>query len=104
MSMPKIELPGLTWFKGGNIYTGSFGTNPQYGFMNIYTAEYKAFFHKDETGLQLKASWRIRPPWNEPQDTETIEKVFDASAEGIHEAEQWLSDEIQKSLEIHKTK
>ena len=109
MSIPIIELPYLNWFKGdldkktevvkGNTYTGSIGTDPQRGCVSIYTADYKAFFYKDETGLHLTASWRVRPPWNKPQDTETIEKVFDGSADGIQEAERWLSSEIQRTIQ-----
>lgn len=105
-----IQLPNYLWFvqeQGGkyltNVYSGSLGTDPQEGCMNKTTFNYKAFVKttKDEGHISFYVEYHWRFPWNQGGAiSEVVSKEFDASAESIAKAEEWLVAECCKKQSV----
>lgn len=101
-----IQLPNYSWFiqKQGeefltNTYSGSLGTDSQEGCMNRTTFNYKAFVKttKDEGPISFYVEYHWRFPWNQGGETsEVVSMEFNASAESIAKAEEWLVAEYCK--------
>ena len=91
-----IKIPDIRWFNAGNIYTGSYGTDPSFGCMNCDIFNYKVQINYSGGGPFVYAAYYIRPPWNMQIDREilTIGR-FAASTYGLLEAEQWLAEEAK---------
>ena len=99
-----IKLPNYIWFiqeQGGklltNIYSGSLGTDPLRGFMNITTFNYKTYIKvtKEEGPVSFHAEWYLRNPWSMGGGTsELTVKEFNPTQEGINEAENWLKEQF----------
>lgn len=96
-----IKLPSYEWFMGnivfgkaGNRYSGSFGCDPLKGNIAEKTFRYSVWLDKDEEGkMFLKAVHYVGPNALDSTDESIItEKRFDASSEGILDAQKWIKD------------
>lgn len=94
-----IKLPSYEWFIGlmnlggkGNIYAGSYGTDPYLGCLNAETFHYRAWIEKDENDeKQFKALYYVgNNAFDETDSSEMTEKIFESSTAGIREAHEWL--------------
>lgn len=98
-----IKLPSYEWFLGlmgfggkGNVYAGSYGTDPYLGCLNNQCFRYRAWIEKDENDeKQFKAVHYIGNKCFDETDKEKMtKKVFEASADGILQAQEWLLSEL----------
>lgn len=96
-----VKLPSYEWFMGnicfrgkGNRYSGSFGCDPLKGNIDEKTFRYSVWLDNEEDGsMFLKAVHYIGPNALDSTDESLIKSnKFDASADGITEAQQWISD------------
>lgn len=96
-----IKLPSYEWFMGnicfrgkGNRYSGSCGCDPLKGNIDDKTFRYSVWLDNNEDGsMYLKAVYYSGPYALEATNESIItDKRFDASAEGIVEAQQWISE------------
>lgn len=100
-----IKLPSYEWFLGlmgfgakGNIYAGSYGTDPYKGCLGKPNFRYRVWIEKDENDEKtLKAVHYCADECFDEADKEAMtEKSFESSAAGILEAQKWLLDELNK--------
>ena len=98
-----IKLPSFEWFIGlmnlggkGNTYTGSYGTDPYYGCTGREQFRYRVWIEKDENDeKQLVAVHYIGDDCFDETDNVKLEKkIFESSAHGIAEAQDWLLSEL----------
>ena len=100
-----IKLPSYEWFLGlmgfggaGNIYAGSYGTDPYKGCLVSDTFRYRVWIEKDENGEKLlKAVYYVGSQcYDETQKEKITEETFEASAEGIDEAQKYLIEKLEE--------
>lgn len=100
-----IKLPSYEWFLGlmgfggaGNIYAGSYGTDPYKGCLVSDTFRYRVWIEKDENGEKLlKAVYYVENQcYDETQKEKITEETFEASAEGIDEAQKYLIEKLEE--------
>ena len=90
--MYDVKLPPPVFFENGNIYTGSLGTDPKKGFMNITTMHFRVQTVKTEETEKLCASCKFELPWDVYTNiSEFAVAFFEMSARGIEIAENWIS-------------
>lgn len=95
-----VKLPNYIWFLGnipfrgdGNIYSGSAGCDPFYGNNSLKTFRCRVWLNKTDDGLILHAAHYLGEYSYDSTDKEIInEKTFEASPQGISEAELWLNE------------
>ncbi len=103
-----IEIPDYPWFyqiTGGkpitNIFTGSVGTIPTQGCLNVTTFNYKVFIDSKSDPNRIVAQCYNQFPWgNNPSTSELVTKDFENSEEGHKEAIKWLSEEEIRHMTI----
>ncbi|MBR3362180.1 MAG: hypothetical protein IKG39_12650 [Lachnospiraceae bacterium] len=88
---PYVKLPSMNWFKYGQVYTGSLGTDPLRGCLSCTTFNYRAqMVSVDETN-ELVAVCFFRLPWNSKTNVfEFKTGIFEATEFGIEIAENWI--------------
>ena len=100
-----IKLPSYEWFLGlmgfggaGNIYAGSYGTDPYKGCLVSDTFRYRVWIEKDENNEKsLKAVYYVGSQcYDETQKEKITEETFEASAEGIDEAQKYLIEKLEE--------
>lgn len=105
-----IKLPSYEWFLGlmgfggkGNVYAGSYGTDPYRGCLVSETFRYRVWIDKDENDEKLlKAVHYIGQECFDETDSKSMtEKNFDATSDGIIEAQNWLIDELGSFIKTH---
>lgn len=105
-----IKLPQLDWFMGmlkfrgeGNIYSGSAGCDPMHGNREDKTFRCRAWVEKSDDSFILKAAYYYGLYSYEATDKSIItEKSFDASADGIEQAQVWLQAAEDAAIEKFK--
>ena len=86
-SMYEVNLPSLKWFKFGNVYTGSLGTDPSRGCLNTTTLNYRV--HVMGSSLCVECWFEL--PWNAVYNAdEMFLGRFEASEFGIEVAGNWI--------------
>ena len=103
-----IDLPDYPWFyqiTGGwpitNIFTGSIGTDPSGGCINVTTFNYKVFIDSKADPKRLVAQCFNQFPWKSSMArSETVTKDFENSQEGYEEAKKWLDEELMRHQNI----
>lgn len=102
-----IKLPSFEWFLGlmgfggkGNTYAGSYGTDPYLGCLGRPSFRYRAWIEKDENDeKQFKAvHYTGNDCYDETDKEKVTEKIFEASAAGILEAQEWLLSELEQFM------
>lgn len=105
-----IKLPNLDWFMGmlkfrgdGNYFSGSFGCDPSLGNNDSKTFRYRVWVEKNDDSFILKAVYYYGIYSYEATD-KSIMKVndFEASPEGILEAQNWLQSAEDEASEKFK--
>ncbi len=102
-----LKLPNLSWFMGmlafrgeGNIYSGSAGCNPFSGNDESKTFRYRVWIEKEENGYILKAVYYFGLYSYDATDKDIMTvKTFDATQDGILQAENWLGIAINSAIE-----
>ena len=103
-----IKLPNTDWFMGlmkfrgpGNVFTGSFGTDPYYGCMNRKIFRYRLWIEKNDSDeFILKAICYTGENSYDETDKDVIsENTFEASDDGIKNAGEWI-ESLYKSQEM----
>ena len=99
-----IIIPTFTWFRGGNAYTGSSGTDPNKGSLCVKTFHFKIESIQEEDGdKQIKASYYIENPWPEGRDESSgNSSLFPFDPEGLDLAKAWLGEEETRLLRDDK--
>ncbi len=101
-----VKLPNYIWFLGnipfrgdGNIYSGSAGCDPFYGNIDTKTFRYRVWLSKADDGLVLNAAHYIGENSYDSTLKDIInEKTFEASPQGISEAQDWLNEAQESAL------
>lgn len=102
-----IKLPSFEWFLGlmgfggkGNVYAGSYGTDPYKGCLNEASFRYRAWIEKDENDEKtFKAIHYVgNECFDETEKEKMTEKTFEASSAGILEAQNWLLGELNQFI------
>jgi hypothetical protein len=89
--MYEINLPCLKWFLYGNVYTGSLGTDPMTGCMNVTTFNYKVCVSDVKGRSVLMAAYYFRLPWNARSNMDEVTVgSFEVSEFGLEVAANWL--------------
>ena len=99
--MTKIDLPRHHWlvskYEGHfvtNTYSGSMGTFPDQGCVNVRTFNYHVYVDisgGEESAFRLIAESCIIRPWSRGgQKTDFERAEFESSEKGVGEAEEWL--------------
>ena len=89
--MYEIKLPSLDWFMYGNIYTGSFRSDPTKGCLCQTTFNYKVKIIDHKDAPYLVASCFFVLPWNSCSNMDEFTfGRFEASTFGIEVAENWI--------------
>lgn len=89
--MYEIKLPNLLWFQYGNVYTGSLGTDPMTGCMNVTTFNYKVCVSEAKGRKVLLAAYYFRLPWNAVSNMDEVTiGSFEVSEFGLEVATNWL--------------
>ena len=107
-----IKLPKLDWFMGmlkfrgqGNYFSGSAGCDPMLGNIESKTFRFRVWIRAAEEGFELVAVYYSGIYSYEATDKSIMtEKVFEASEEGILEAQNWLQSAQDSALESFKNK
>lgn len=102
-----IKLPNLDWFMGmlkfrgeGNYFSGSAGCDPTLGNIESKVFRYRVWIRANESGFELVAVHYCGLYSYEATDKSIItERIFDASTEGIAEAQNWLQAAQDSALE-----
>ncbi|MGN0550195.1 MAG: hypothetical protein ACI4IM_11415 [Acutalibacteraceae bacterium] len=106
-----IKLPSYEWFLGlmafggdGNIYAGSYGTDPYKGCLVSDTFRYRVWIEKDENNEKLlKAVYYVGTKcYDETEKDKMTEMTFEASAEGINEAQKFLLEKLDEFIDEYK--
>ena len=106
-----VKLPNYVWFLGnipfrgdGNIYSGSAGCDPFYGNDSSKTFRCRVWLSKTDDGLILNAAHYLGEYSYDSTDKEIInETTFEASPQGISEAESWLNEAEENALKYFKS-
>jgi hypothetical protein len=96
-----IELPKFTWYvqKIGdnyvaNVYSGTADTDPQRGVLCKTVFLFKTFMKTDKKqGPEVfvaEYGWQF--PWGSDRTFETVTQEFEATAEGVLQAQAWLNE------------
>ena len=100
-----IKLPSYEWFIGlmgfgakGNIYAGSYGTDPYLGCLGRPNFRYRVWLEKDENDEKILKAVHYcgEECFDETDEADMTEKTFEASAAGILEAQEWLLSELNE--------
>ena len=105
-----IKLPNLDWFMGmlkfrgqGNYFSGSAGCDPMLGNLDSKVFRYRVWIRVIEGGFELVAVYYYGLYSYEATDKSIMtEKIFEASAQGIAEAQEWLQNAQDCALESFK--
>ncbi len=100
-----FELPEFGWFYRvhekdtfKNTFSGSAGTSAERGCVSSTTFNYRVFVDVGAEPKELVAQWYLSFPWNsEPPRSETSEKRFECSDDGVKQAEKWLESAYDES-------
>lgn len=95
-----IIIPAFSWFRAGNAYTGSSGTDPSKGALCVKTFHFKLEIIQDEDGnKQIKATGYMENPWPDGKDESTVNSsLFPFDTEGLEQAKAWLGQEEKRLL------
>lgn len=99
--MSKIDLPHYHWLVSKhegrfvtNTYSGSMGTLPDQGCVNVRTFNYRVYVDTssgEEGTLRLIAETYNIQPWSSGGRKTDFERAeFESSENGVREAEEWL--------------
>ena len=99
--MSKIDLPRYHWLVSKhegrfvtNTYSGSMGTLPDQGCVNVRTFNYRVYVDtssKEETSFRLIAESYIIQPWSRGGNKTDFERAkFEGSEKGVKDAAEWL--------------
>lgn len=96
-----ILTPPFSWFKEGNGYTGSCGTDPRKGSLCVKTFHFRLEVKQDETGEKyIEATDYVENPWPEGRVSDSDGYYRAAfSPEGLEDAKSWLSAEENRHLQ-----
>ena len=105
--MAKIDLPRYHWLVSKhegrfvtNIYSGSMGTPPDQGCVNVRTLNYRVYVDissGEESSFRLIAESYIIQPWSRGGDKTDFERAeFKGSEKGVKDAEEWLGQTAAK--------
>jgi hypothetical protein len=106
-----VKLPSYEWFLGqmnlggkGNTYAGSYGTDPYLGCLKSDSFRYRIWIAEDENkNRTLKAIQYIGTDCFDVTDKEILtEKTFEASADGVNEAQSWVIDGVNSFIKNKK--
>lgn len=95
-----VKLPSYEWFMGlinfrgkGNVFSGSMGSDPMLGITSS-CFRYSVWIEKNENDeFVLKAAHYIGLNAFDSTDKDIMTmNVFEASTDGIHEAEEWIKN------------
>ena len=97
-----IIVPPFSWFREGNGYTGSSGTNPEKGSLCVKTFHFRLDVVRDENSGErhLVATDYTENPWpdgRDPDSEHSFQTSFDE--DGLEQAKQWLSSEEMAALQ-----
>lgn len=106
-----INLPQLDWFMGmlkfrgeGNIYSGSAGCDPMLGNREDKSFRCRAWIEKSDDSFILKAAYYYGVYSYDATDKSVItETCFEASEDGIKQAQAWLQAAEDAAIEKFKT-
>lgn len=99
-----IELPKYNWFVNGqgascvtNRYSGSIGTSPSFGCINVTTFNYRVFLEKQAERSYFVAECFLIPTWREGVSKKNFMRAeFEDSQDGLDRVAEWLSNEVGK--------
>ena len=105
--MTKIDLPRYHWLVSKhegrfvtNTYSGSMGTLPDQGCVNVRTFNYRVYVvtsSKEETSFRLIAESYIIQPWSCGGNKTDFERAeFENSEKGVEDAGEWLARTASK--------
>ena len=105
--MSKIDLPRYHWLVSKhegrfvtNIYSGSMGTLPDQGCVNVRTLNYRVYVDTssgEESAFRLIAESYIIQSWSYGGHKTDFERAeFESSENGVREAEEWLGQTAAK--------
>lgn len=96
-----IIIPPFSWFKEGNGYTGSSGTDPEKGSLCVKTFHFRIEVGADETGERyLESTDYVENPWPEGRDPDSAHSFRSSFDEGgLDEVKRWLSSEEAAALQ-----
>ena len=105
--MSKIDLPRYHWLVSKhegrfvtNTYSGSMGTLPDQGCVNVRTFNYRVYVDtssKEETSFRLIAESYIIQPWSRGGNKTDFERAeFETSEKGVEDAGEWLARTASK--------
>ena len=105
-----IKLPGLDWFMGmlkfrgeGNCFSGSAGCDPMLGNVESKVFRYRVWIRANDSGFELVAVYYYGLYSYDATDKSIMtEKIFEASAQGIAEAQEWLQIAQDCAIESFK--
>ena len=105
-----IKLPNLDWFMGmlkfrgdGNYFSGSAGCDPILGNIESKVFRYRVWIRANENGFELVAVYYNGLYSYDATDKSIMtDKIFEASAQGIEEAQNWLQDAQNRAIESFK--
>lgn len=105
-----VKLPQIDWFMGmlkfrgeGNIYSGSAGCDPMLGNIESKIFRCRAWIEKKDDKFILKAAYYNGLYSYEATDKSIItEKEFEASPDGILQAQSWLQTAEDDAVESFK--
>ena len=99
--MSIIDLPRYHWLVSKhegrfvtNIYSGSMGTLPDQGCVNVRTLNYRVYVDTssgEESAFRLIAESYIIQPWSRGGNKTDFERAeFEGSEKGVKDAAEWL--------------
>ena len=105
--MAKIDLPRYHWLVSmhegrfvTNTYSGSMGTLPDQGCVNVRTFNYRVYVDtssKEETSFRLIAESHIIQPWRRGGNETDFERAeFENSEKVVEDAGEWLARTASK--------
>lgn len=105
-----IKLPNLDWFMGmlkfrgdGNYFSGSYGCDPLLGNIESKTFRYRVWIEKIEDSFILNAVYYYGVYSYAATDKSLMTvKDFDATQQGILEAQEWLQNAKNEAVEKFK--
>lgn len=88
-----IMIPAFSWFREGNSFSGSSGTDPAKGALCTRTFHYRLDILPEENGDSIiEATCRAENPWPEGNDPDSRRSSrFPLTEDGLEEAKTWLA-------------
>lgn len=96
-----IIVPAFSWFRDGNAYTGSSGTDPQKGSLCVKTFHFRISIVQEESGeKQIEVTDFIENPWPDGKDeSSSSSQRFPFGPDGLEQAKAWLHEEESRLLQ-----